>query len=229
MNLLQEKPAGTEAAPAKKRFPVAREGLIFILPLLALTVLFWAKGWMALAVLFTLATAFVTYFFRDPERAVPQEEDAVISPADGKVIKIEPVFEHRVLKAPATKISIFMSVFNVHVNRAPLTGRVLKQVYTPGKFFSANRDKASLSNEQNALLMENPEGDRLLCVQIAGLIARRIVCRVSPGDVVHKGARFGMIRFGSRLDVYLPETARVNVRVGQKVKAGQTVLGYMND
>ncbi|MEE9615280.1 MAG: phosphatidylserine decarboxylase family protein, partial [Thermodesulfobacteriota bacterium] len=164
--------------------------------------------------------------FRDPEREVPPGDDSIISPADGRVIKVEPASEDTLLKGEATKISIFMNVFNVHVNRVPASGRVTAVAYHPGKFFSADLDKASEDNERNAILIETPGGKRFVTVQIAGLIARRIVCCLKEGVDVEKGKRFGMIRFGSRLDVYLPPEARVEVRVGDRVKAGSSILGY---
>lgn len=210
-----------------RRLPVAKEGAIFILPLIAITFILGSFQFRVMAGFFGLLTFFVIYFFRDPERAIPTGEKAVLSPADGKVIKMEPCREDLFFKGPAIKISIFMSIFNVHVNRIPLTGRIVDCAYRPGKFFSANLDKASSANEQNALLIETADGARLLFIQIAGLIARRIVCWVEKGDRVERGRRFGMIRFGSRLDVYLPPTARVQARIGQKVAGGQTILGYL--
>jgi len=210
------------------RIPVAREGAIFILPLAAITLILWVIWLPALAGFFSLLTLFVIYFFRDPERSIPPGEKAVLSPADGKVIKVDPCIENRFLKGPAIKVSIFMSVFNVHINRIPVAGRIIDSSYQPGKFIRANLDQASSANEQNALLMETPEGTRLLFVQIAGLIARRIVCRVGQGDAVERGQRFGMIRFGSRVDIYLPKNTRIQARLGQKVFGGQTVLGFLS-
>ena len=182
---------------------------------------------MVWAGFFTLLTLFVICFFRDPERAIPPGEKAVLSPADGKVVQVQPCVEERFLKGPAIKVSVFMSVFNVHVNRNPLTGRIVDSAYSRGKFIRADLDQASASNEQNALLVETAEGVRLLVVQIAGLIARRIVCWVKKGDGVEKGQRFGLIRFGSRLDIYLPENTALQVRLGEKTLAGQTILGYL--
>jgi len=210
-----------------RRFPVAKEGAIFILPLIAITFILGSLQFRVTAGFFAFLTCFVIYFFRDPERSIPSGEKAVLSPADGKIIKVESCREERFFQGPAIKISIFMSVFNVHVNRIPLSGRIIDRAYRPGKFFSANLDKASSSNEQNALLIETGDGVRLLFIQVAGLIARRIVCWVEKGDLVERGRRFGMIRFGSRLDVYLPETARVQARLGQKVAGGQSILGYL--
>jgi len=182
---------------------------------------------MAPAGFFSLLTSFVIYFFRDPERVIPPGEKAVLSPADGKIIQFEPCVEERFLKGPAIKISVFMSLFSVHVNRIPLSGRIVDSSYFPGKFFSANLDKASSANEQNALLIETTDGVRMLVVQIAGLIARRIVCWVKKGDRVGRGQRFGLIRFGSRLDIYLPQNTRLLAQPGQKAFGGQTILGYL--
>ena len=209
------------------RIPVVREGLVFIFPLLSISVFLWILGISAWAWFFSLLTVFVISFFRDPERTIPAGDKAILSPADGKIIRIEPCTEERFLKGPALKVSIFMSVFNVHVNRIPLSGRIAEVAYRPGKFVSANLDKASAANEQNALLLEAAGGTKLLFVQIAGLIARRIVCWVKKGDPVERGRRFGMIRFGSRMDVYLPPNVQIQARLGQKAYGGQTILGYL--
>ncbi len=201
--------------------------MIFILPLAAITLILWSLRFTAFAGFFSLLTFFVVYFFRDPGRTIPPEKNGILSPADGKVVQVEPCVEDRFLKGPAIKVSVFMSLFDVHVNRNPLTGRVVESAYSPGKFVRADLDQASLANERNALLVENAEGVRLLVVQIAGLIARRIVCWVKKGDWVERGQRFGLIRFGSRLDVYLPPNTALKVQPGQKTLAGQTILGYL--
>jgi phosphatidylserine decarboxylase len=211
----------------ERKFPVAKEGMIFIIPLGALSLLLWILSFPALAAFCFFLTFFVIYFFRDPERAIPPGEKAILSPADGKVIQVQPCVEDRFLRGPAIKISVFMSVFNVHVNRNPLTARIIDSSYSAGKFFRADLDQASAANERNALLVETAEGARLVVVQIAGLIARRIVCWVKKGDRVVRGRRFGLIRFGSRLDIYLPPSTQLQVRVGQKTLAGQTILGYL--
>jgi len=209
------------------KFPIAKEGMIFIIPLGGLSLVLWIIPFPALAAFCSLLTLFVIYFFRDPERAIPPGEKAILSPADGKVIQVQPCVEERFLRGPTIKISVFMSVFNVHVNRNPLTARIIDSSYAAGKFLRADLDRASAANEQNALLVETSEGARLLVVQIAGLIARRIVCWVKKGDSVVRGKRFGLIRFGSRLDIYLPPSTQLQVRVGQKALAGQTILGYL--
>ncbi|TAN60923.1 phosphatidylserine decarboxylase family protein [bacterium] len=205
--------------------PIAKEGWPFILIALGITaIVFYFNGNVAVRVFFVLLAVFVIAFFRDPERIVPSGNDTLVSPADGKIIKIENVFEERLLKSEAVKISIFMNVFNVHVNRAPASCKVLKILYNPGKFLSANLDKASLENEQNAVLAESLSGRKFVFNQIAGLIARRIVCRVSEGARLNKGERFGLIRFGSRVDVYLPKGTAVSVKLGDKVTAGVSVI-----
>jgi len=209
------------------RIPVAKEGFVFILPLAAIALIFWVWQVTILAGFFSLLTFFVIYFFRDPERSIPPGEKAVLSPADGKVIKVEPCLEERFLRTPTLKVSIFMSLFDVHINRIPLTGRIVESSYQPGRFIRANLDQAPSANEQNALVLETNEGARLLFVQIAGLIARRIVCWVRKGEPVERGRRFGMIRFGSRVDIYLPENTRLEAQIGQKVFGGQTILGYL--
>ena len=172
-------------------------------------------------------TAFVMYFFRNPARVVPQEAGAVICPADGRVIQKKTVMEDKYLGAEAIKVSIFMNVFNVHVNRSPYKGKVVDVDYIPGRFINASFDKASELNERNAVVIETEEGKKLLFIQIAGLVARRIVCYVEPGDSLERGERFGLIRFGSRVDVYFPPDSDVNVKIGDRVVAGETVLGMI--
>jgi phosphatidylserine decarboxylase len=175
-----------------------------------------------------LLTLFIIWFFRNPERITPQNPAFIISPADGRVIRIEDVAGHELLAGPLKKISIFMNVFNVHVNRAPCDGTVEAIKYYEGRFLSANLDKASLDNERNAVILRMVDGRRILTIQIAGLIARRIVCWIAPGMEVRKGERFGLIRFGSRLDVFLPQDTKVLVALGEHVRAGETPLGELS-
>ncbi len=207
--------------------PVANEGYPFIGLFAFITLVFALLGWGFLSVVFLLLTLFTVYFFRNPERCVPQEEDAVVSPADGKIVFAGPVTEDRYFKGPAIKVSIFMSVFNVHVNRAPFSGQVVDMFYNKGQFLNAALDKASLENEQGGILLETPKGKRLLFVQIAGLIARRIVTYPVVGSTLERGMRYGLIRFGSRVDVYFPEEAQINARIGDRTVAGETILGYL--
>jgi phosphatidylserine decarboxylase len=173
-----------------------------------------------------LAVGFSVWFFRDPERTVPPDPRAVVSPADGRVIDVSAVQEDHFLHAPTTRISIFMSPLDVHVNRSPIAGRIAQLEHTPGKFRAAFEDKASLDNERNAMVLEQG-GRRFLVVQIAGAVARRIVCRRGVGDVLGRGERYGVIMFGSRVDVYLPADVRPVVKKGDRVAAGETPLAEL--
>jgi phosphatidylserine decarboxylase len=212
--------------------PIHREGYRFLAIFAAATlVLFflWAPlGWLGVGL-----TVWCYYFFRDPVRVVPQRAGLVVSPADGVVSSIAqvappPELDQELGTDPLTRISIFMNVFNCHVNRAPAAGRISRIAYRPGKFFNASLDKASDDNERNALVLELDGGQRLGVVQIAGLVARRIVCEVAQGQYLATGARFGMIRFGSRLDVYLPAGVAPLVAPGQTAVAGETVLADLD-
>jgi len=210
------------------RLGIAREGLPFIGIGLAVTLLFLFMGVVSLTIVAGALTLFVLYFFRDPDREAGVEQKAVLTPADGKVMGVWNLERgDNPLETRAVKVSVFMSLFNVHVNRIPIGGRISKISYRPGAFFAANLDKASEKNEQNAVTLDTREGKQVVFVQIAGLIARRIACWIREGDEVQAGQRFGLIRFGSRLDVYLPEGSRVVVQRGHKVKAGKTILGYL--
>jgi phosphatidylserine decarboxylase len=205
--------------------PIHREGLPFIgIFALVSLVLFWIAsplGWLG-----TVATLWCVYFFRDPERVTPVRDGIVVSPADGRVSRIAnavPPKELELGDKPVPRISVFMSVFDCHVNRSPVTGRIEKIVYHPGTFINADLDKASENNERNSLVIATSKG-RVGVVQIAGLVARRIVCTVRAGATVGAGERIGMIRFGSRLDVYLPDGVKPLVAEGQTAIAGETVL-----
>ena len=208
--------------------PIAKEGYSFIIPMAMATILFGLIGWVYLAGVFCGITLFILYFFRNPTRTPPLSEGAIVSPADGKVLEVASHHEGRHLHRETVKISIFMSLLDVHVNRSPITGRVMKKAYHPGKFFAANTDKSSLLNEQNALVLSSWDGFEILFIQIAGIIARRIVCYAQKGNLLKKGQIFGMIRFGSRVDIFLPLSVDIQVRVGDHVKAGETILGYRN-
>jgi phosphatidylserine decarboxylase len=211
--------------PSNSAFPLASAGYPFIFASAFTTAVFAFIGLITLSLMGLAATFFICYFFRDPDRVIPNYTGCIVSPADGRVISASLIDNSRYFEGSCIKVSIFMSIFNVHVNRIPHEGRVKKIQYYPGKFFSANLDKASNQNEHNAIVIET-EGKKNICtVQIAGLIARRIICRLQKDDIVTRGQRFGLICFGSRLDVYLPPETNLKVMVGDKVKAGTSVLG----
>ena len=203
------------------------EGFIFIIPLAAVTVILAYACITWAAVCFLVLTLFVVNFFRNPERTIPADDNLVVSPADGRILKIEDVDDNGLLPGALKKVSIFMNIFNVHVNRMPFTGRVKAIRYRKGRFLNASLDKASALNESNAVLIEANDGREILTIQIAGLVARRIVCWVEEGMNIEKGERFGMIRFGSRLEVFMPQDTEITVQVGDKVKAGSTGIGYL--
>ncbi len=207
--------------------PIAKEGYPFIFLSAFVTLVFALMGHNLIAYIGLVITVFILSFFRDPERFIPEKPHAVVSPADGKVLLVEKVHDENYLQKEAYKISIFMNVFNVHVNRIPLTGKVKKIDYRPGKFYAADSTQGLLHNESCATILE-ANGAEIACVQVAGLIARRIVNWLEVGDEINKGERFGLIRFGSRVDVYLPADITTSVEPGQKIKAGETILGYLN-
>jgi phosphatidylserine decarboxylase len=215
---------------------IVRDGWIFILIgiVLTITLLWLATKWdsrtlFGISVLSALLTLFVVYFFRDPDRTAPSEPGALVAPADGRIVQIDTLADHPFVGPNTLQVSIFLSVFDVHVNRTPASGRVDFVKYHPGKFLAAFNDKASLENEQTEIGMTTASGERIAFKQIAGLIARRIVCRLKEGDRVDLGERFGMIKFGSRTDLLIPEGTRLAVKLGDHVRGGETVMGRLSD
>ena len=211
-----------------KNYPhpiIAREGWPFlaISIILAIAATVWCAAW---SIPFWIIALFVLQFFRDPPREIPQDAGAVLSPADGRIVAVERT-QDPYAQREAIKISVFMNVFNVHSNRSPVDGIVRRIQYFPGKFVNADLAKASLENERNALCIRTTDGQDVTSVQVAGLIARRILCYVQEGDVLVRGQRYGFIRFGSRVDVYLPLSATVKVAIGDKVSATITILAYL--
>ncbi len=221
---------------------IAKEGIGFIIVSLSVSfvsfILYFYIGdktlkyvFLSISLIFLIFFIFNIYFFRDPERKTTLKEDEILCPADGRVIFMQRVFDDRFLNREVVKISIFMSLFNVHVNRAPINGKVEKIIYNKGRFFSANLDKASFENEFNGIILNsNISGERIAkiaFVQIAGLVARRIVCTIREGDEIAAGERFGLIKYGSRLDLYLPLDFKSYVRINDRVFSGKTVLGRL--
>lgn len=212
-----------------------KEGFGILLGLVLSTIILALGGLLTgqfflnvLAIFGVVLIGFVVYFFRDPVRKIPDNANYVLSPADGKVIAIQDEFEHEYLQSQATRVSIFLNLFDVHVNRMPIGGRVAYFRYQKGSFIRAYKDDASDINEQTVLGIEN-ERNKLLFKQIAGLIARRIVCDIREGNVVRAGERFGMIKFGSRVDIFLPKNVEIKVNLNQKVKGGESILGVLAD
>ena len=206
------------------KIPVAKEGYPFIFYPLVLSLVSALLGYQTVTLILIVITTFILMFFRDPERIVPSGDGLVLSPADGRIIVAEPVTDGRFSDAEVQKISIFMNVFNVHVNRIPVSGTVRQVTHKPGSFLAADHEQAHLKNEYCAITVVHEDNQEIIFVQIAGLLARRIVCWLEPGDVVKQGRRFGLIRFGSRVDIYLPKAYQLDVKPGQKVRAGETIV-----
>lgn len=215
---------------------IARDGFPFIFIGFILTVIFvlmavrWGSYWLfTLGLIFAVLTVFTTFFFRDPSRHFTPEPGIIVAPADGKVVAVDTLDNHPYVGERAVKISIFLSVFDVHINRIPTDGTIDYVKYNPGKFFAAYRDKASELNEQTEIGIITGDGTRLIVKQIAGVIARRIVCNLTEGETVTAGKRFGMIRFGSRTDLILPAGSDINITLGEHVTGSKTIIGYLKN
>ncbi|CAJ54830.1 Phosphatidylserine decarboxylase [Lawsonia intracellularis PHE/MN1-00] len=211
----------------KTNLGIDQEGFPYIAIFAFSSLIFAILGWWLLAVLCLIGTIFCGHFFRDPERIIPTEANIAVSPADGKIIRIEPR-QDPISGESHTCISIFMNICNVHVNRSPIKGQIEAIQYVQGHFLNASLDKAAKENEHCSYLLRDQDGKQWVVVQIAGLIARRIVCRTKEGDILNRGERFGIIRFGSRVDLYLPEEYTPTVNLGNKVIAGETILAKKN-
>lgn len=205
---------------------IAKEGLPFLGAAFAISILV-SFFYFELSWLFWIITIFILQFFRDPPRTIPQDKNAILSGADGKVIAIEKTDDPYYMRK-SIKVSVFMNVFNVHSNKAPCQGKIIKKNYYPGKFLNAALSKASLENERCALVIERNDKKIITCVQIAGLIARRILCYKNYNELISAGERYGFIRFGSRVDLYLPVDALIKVELGQKVKNAETIIAHLN-
>lgn len=213
--------------PRPRQWSIAAEGHPFIIASVLAAIFLWLVGLESFSILAFGLAAFIVYFFRNPERVAPADERAVIAPADGRVLFVrENVIAPRTGER-STQIAVFMSIFNVHINRFPVAAKVKEVFYSKGKFIVASLDNASDVNEQNGLVLEDEQGKKFVMVQIAGLIARRIVCYVKEGDFLPRGERFGLIRFGSRVDIYVPPEYKANVAVNQKVRSGETIIAAL--
>jgi phosphatidylserine decarboxylase len=208
-----------------KKITIAKPGYPYLITALVLTVLFYTKA-PFLSLPFFFVTLFLAYFFRDPERKHPAGKNLLLSPADGKILKIERVYEPHFIEGEALKVSIFLSLFDVHVTRSPYGGTIPLCWYIPGRFLAAYREEASSRNERNLIGIETDQG-KLLVVQVAGLVARRIVCWIKPGDKIESGERIGMIKFGSCTELYIPSGIKLKVKEGDRVRGGETVLGEL--
>lgn len=207
--------------------PIAREGIPFVLGAGAPAVAAGVVGWMGPALALGALASYCAWFFRNPARVIPPGDELIVSPGDGLVVAVEREYESRFLKSQSIRISIFLNIFNVHINRVPCEGILCDVAYQPGQFIPASKPDATIRNEQNALMIQRSDGKKVLCVQVAGLIARRIVCWATPGERVAKGDRFGLIRFGSRMDLYLPEESQIIVKTGDRVKGGASILAEL--
>lgn len=212
---------------AKGKQPIlAREGWAHIaIAAVAAAAVHYFIGWIWALPLWLLFI-FVVQFFRDPPRTIPAAPLGIVCPADGRVIAVDDVTDPY-LKRPAKRVSVFMNVFDAHANRSPTEGKVMERWYTPGRFFNAALDKASSENERNAIWIQTDEEDDIVVVQVAGLVARRILCDVQPGERIAQGERYGFIRFGSRVDVYMPTSTQLKSALGDKVKAGSDIIGFL--
>lgn len=207
--------------------PIVKEGLPFLFISLIASIAFWVGGFWPISLLFLGLTLFIAFFFRNPERLAPVGAHLVCSPADGKVIFIGPATENEFLNEEMQKVSVFMSLFNVHVNRVPIDATVKNMKHHRGRFMAASEDRASEENERNCILLETGKGTKMVLVQVAGLVARRIVCYPAVGAFLLKGQRFGLIRFGSRCDIYFPKSAQILVKMGDNVLGGETLLAEL--
>ncbi|HEX6175069.1 MAG TPA: phosphatidylserine decarboxylase family protein [Candidatus Binatia bacterium] len=204
---------------------VAKEGYPIILFTASLSAAVWAIGWSVVAGVLAILALAVLAFFRDPERCPPDGEGLIVAPADGKVVSVTKVKQGQLMKKADSRVSIFLSPLDVHINRSPIGGKVDDVKHTRGKFIAAYKDEASERNEQNSLRLLDDRDREVEVVQVAGVVARRIVCRARKSDFLSRGARFGLIMFGSRTDLYLPTSTRIEVAEGQRVKGGETIIG----
>lgn len=214
-------------ADRAKGIPIAKEGVPFVMGSAVPAVLAGLVGFKKTSLALGALACFTGWFFRNPPRSIPLGDDLILASGDGQVIAIQEEFEPRYIKDQCIRISIFLNIFDVHINRMPCAGTVVDLAYQPGQFINASDPDATVHNEQNALMIETVSKKKVLCVQVAGLIARRIVCWVHPGEPAVAGERFGLIRFGSRMDTFFPVDSRVRVKMGDRVKGGESILAEL--
>ena len=207
--------------------PIAKEGVPFVMGAAVPAVFAGLLGCKKVSFALGAVACFTGWFFRNPARTIPCGDDLILASGDGQIIAIQEEYEPRYLKDQCIRISIFLNIFDVHINRMPCAGTVVDLAYQPGQFINASDPDATVHNEQNALMIETPSKQKVLCVQVAGLIARRIVCWVHPGETAVPGERFGLIRFGSRMDTFFPVNSRIRVKMGDRVKGGETILAEL--
>lgn len=214
---------------SRRKSFIAVEGFTYLFIGGALAWLTAIFGWTLLSVLTGMVTIAIAFFFRDPERRIPTEVGSIVSAADGTVLEVEETHEPHFLEEDTQRVSTFLSLFDCHINRFPVEGKVIGTKYFEGRFEAANLKRASFDNERLATLIETPDGLKFVVVQIAGLLARRIVAYNGVGDEINKGDRMGMIKFGSRVDVYMPKEIEITVKAGDKIKGGESIIGWVND
>ena len=211
-------------ADQAKGIPIAREGVPFVMGAVAPAILARLLGCKKVSLVLGAVACFTGWFFRNPPRNIPRGDDLILASGDGQVVAIKEEYEPRFIKDQSIRISIFLNLFDVHINRMPCAGTVVNMTYQPGQFINASESDATVHNEQNALMIETSSKKKVLCVQVAGLLARRIVCWVQPGELAVAGERFGLIRFGSRMDTFFPIDSRVRVKMGDRVKGGESII-----
>ena len=211
-------------ADQAKGIPIAREGVPFVMGAAVPAMLAGLLGCKKVSLALGTVACFAGWFFRNPSRTTPRGDDLIVASGDGQIVAIEEEYEPRFIKDQSIRISIFLNIFDVHINRIPCAGTVVDISYQPGKFINASESDATVHNEQNALMIETPSKKKVLCVQVAGMLAQRIVCWVQPGELAIAGERFGLIRFGSRMDTFFPVDSRLRVKVGDRVKGGESIL-----
>ena len=211
-------------ADQAKGIPIAREGVPFVIGAAVPAILAGLLGCKKVSLALGAVACFTGWFFRNPPRTIPRGDELILASGDGQIVAIKEEYEPKFIKDQSIRVSIFLNIFDVHINRMPCAGTVVDMIYQPGQFINASESDATVHNEQNALMIETSSKKKVLCVQVAGLLARRIVCWAQSGEPVGAGERFGLIRFGSRMDTFFPADSRVRVKMGDRVKGGESII-----